>query len=79
MPFYGFINKETGEETEELMSWQAREKYLEEHPELEAVVSAANFGDSIRMGMVKPDNEWRDALRKIKEASGRNNTINTFD
>lgn len=79
MPFYEFENKETGETTEELMPYRELEDYLKEHPELKQVLTAANFGDSIRMGRQKPSEGFRDHLRRIKKHSGRGNTINTFD
>ena len=79
MPLYQFINTETGEEFEKLLSISAREQYLLENPHIQQQLTTANFGDSVRMGRQKPDGGFRDILRDIKKGSGRGNTINTFD
>lgn len=50
---------------------------LKEHPELEVVIGTPAFGDSVRMGLKKPDDGFRDLLKKIKNKH-RRSTINTF-
>lgn len=79
MPLYQFINTETGEEFEKLLSFSSREQYLLDNPHIKQQLTAPNFGDSIRMGRVKPDEGFRDILRDMKKGSARDNTINTFD
>lgn len=78
MPLYQFINTETGEEHEKLLSFAAREQYLLDNPHISAVISACNFGDPVRMGRMKPDEGFRDILRDIKKGSGKGSTVNTF-
>jgi hypothetical protein len=43
MPTYSFRNKNTGEEFDAFMSIAELEKYLEDHPELEKLLSAPHF------------------------------------
>lgn len=40
MPNYSFKNKETGEEFDQLMSWDEKVKYLEENPHITSVITA---------------------------------------
>ena len=37
------------------------------------MVTAANFGDPVRMGRVKPDAGWNDVLSKVKSAHPKGN------
>jgi hypothetical protein len=40
MPTYNFIDTETGEEIEKIMSWSQREEFLKENPQLEVIIFA---------------------------------------
>lgn len=64
------------------MSMNEREEYLKSNPEMQQVIhSAPALGDSIRMGLKKPDDGFRDRLREIKKAHSGGFTkanINTF-
>lgn len=76
MPIYDFRNKETGEITEVSLRISELDQYKQSHPEMEQVhLSAANL---VSDAGIKPDDGFRDVLKSIKKASGRNNTINTF-
>ena len=59
-----------------------REEYLKSNPHMQQVIhSAPALGDSIRMGLKKPDDGFRDRLREIKKAHSRGFTkanINTY-
>lgn len=80
MPTYRFKNTTTGEEHEEFMSISARETYLAEHPELVQTINGAPaIGDSIRMGLRKPDDAFRDRLKEIKRAHSGGITKSTID
>ena len=80
MPTYRFKNITTGEEHEEFMSISARETYLAEHPELVQMVNGAPaIGDSIRMGLRKPDDAFRDRLKDIKKAHSGGITKSTIE
>lgn len=82
MPSYTFINNETGETFTTIMSMTEREEYLANNPNVQQqIVSAPALGDSIRLGLRKPDNGFRDRLREIKKAHSKGftkSTVNTF-
>lgn len=79
MPTYSFINKQTGEEFDIMMSMSELDSYKASNPHLEqTITSAPALADPTRLGMRKPDSGFRDVLKRIKKASGRNNKINTW-
>ena len=41
MPTYSFEDTKTGEQYDKFMSWKDREKYLEENPDIRAVMTSA--------------------------------------
>lgn len=66
MPTYEFRNKETGEVTEKIMKMAEREQFLNDNPHLEqTMTSAPAMGDSVRLGLRKPDNGFKEVLQKI--------------
>lgn len=66
MPTYTFRNKETGEMYEQFMGISAREEHLNQNPHLETVItSAPALGDSVRLGIRKSDNGFKEVLQKI--------------
>lgn len=68
MPTYCFRDKVTGEVTEKFMSISAREQYLVDNPQLEAMVSGApGLSDPVRLGLRKPDAAFRDLVKNIKK------------
>lgn len=77
MPTYNFRNIDTGEISEVVLKISELDSFKTENSNLEMVhLSAPKLArDS---GNKKPDDGFRDVLRSIKKASGRNNTINTF-
>lgn len=81
-PTYLFRNINTGEEQELFMSITERGKYLEDNPDITQLVHGApSIGDSIRLGLRKPDDGFRDRLKEIKKHHSRGlsrSTINTF-
>lgn len=81
MPSYTFINKDTGEETTEFMSISDLDDFLKSNKHLEQVIGAPAIGDSVRLGLKKPDNAFRDHLKEIKKKHSRGftkSTVNTF-
>lgn len=82
MPSYTFLNTESGEVFTTIMSIAEREDYLKANPHIQQqLISAPALGDSIRLGLKKPDNGFRDRLKEIKKAHSRGitrSTINTF-
>ena len=82
MPSYTFLNTESGEMFTTIMSIAEREEYLKANPHIQQqLISAPALGDSIRLGLKKPDNGFRDRLKEIKKHHSRGitrSTINTF-
>lgn len=77
MPTYTFFNKETGEEWTEFMSISERDELLKNN-NIEQKISIAAICDPTRVGITsKPDNGFRDVLKKIKR-NFRGSSINTF-
>jgi len=83
MPSYTFLNNDTGETFTTIMSMTEREEFLSKNPNIQQqIVSAPALGDSIRLGMVKPPDSFRDVLREIKKKTSTRftkSTVNTFD
>jgi hypothetical protein len=45
-----------------------KEEFLLENPEYVSIIlGAPTIGDPVRMGLLKPDNGFRDVLRKLKK------------
>lgn len=82
MPSYTFLDLNTNDQFTTVMSMTEREEYLKANPHIQQqLIAAPALGDSIRMGMVKPDNAFRDHLREIKKKHSKGltrSTINTF-
>ena len=73
MPTYIFRNNETGEVFEKLMSWDTRQEYLKDNPNLEVIMGAPAMGDSVRLGVRRIDNGFREVLSKIGSANYKSN------
>jgi len=79
MANYTFLNTTTDEEFDISMSISELDAYKENNPHLQQLIkSAPSIGDTVRLGLKKPDSGFRDVLKRIKKASGRRNTINTW-
>ena len=82
MPSYTFLNTLSGELFTTIMSMSEREDFLVNNPHMhQQLVSAPAIGDSIRLGLRKPDDAFRDRLKEIKKNAQRGisrSTINTF-
>lgn len=77
MPTYSFRNKQTEEEFDEFMSMSMLDVYLRENPDVEQVLRAVPVADPTRLGLRKPDSNFRDRLKEIKKAH-RRSTVNTW-
>jgi len=78
MPVYSMRNNETQEEFEVNIKYSELEDYLKENPHIQQVFTRfPNSGDSVRMGLRKPDDGFREVLQKGKEAH-KYNKINDF-
>jgi hypothetical protein len=82
MPSYTFKNLDTEEVITTVMSISEREDFLKSNPNMQQVIhSAPALGDSIRMGLRKPPDSFRDVLKEIKKKHSKGwtkSTINTF-
>ena len=76
MPTYTFRNKDTDEIFDKIMSWNSRQEYLAENPHLEAIMGAPALGDSVRLGVTRNDDGFREVLSKIHAANPRSNLNN---
>lgn len=83
MPRYTFKDLNTGDEFTTVMTMAEREEYVKANPHIQQqLISAPSLGDSIRLGLKKPDNGFRDRLKEIKKHHSKGftrSTINTFD
>ena len=78
MPTYSFRNENTLEEFEQIMSNSDRELFLEENPHIKQTFKRfPGVVDSVRVGVRRPDDNFRDVLKKAKNAH-KYNTINDF-
>lgn len=78
MPTYSFQNKETGEIHDEFLKFSEREQYLIDNPHLnQTITSAPGLGDSVRLGIRRPDEGFKEILRKARK--DHRTDINTFD
>lgn len=81
MPLYQFLNTETQEVSEDILTFKQLEKFLKKNPHMTQLLAAPAIGDAIRLGLRKPDSAFRDKLREIKKAHSKGitqSTINTF-
>jgi hypothetical protein len=82
MPTYKFLNNTTSEEYLEFMSISALDVYLQENPNVTQLVNGApSIGDSVRLGIRKPDSSFRDILKNVKKEHSKGvtrSTVNTF-
>jgi hypothetical protein len=68
VPTYTFRNKETLEETTQVLSLAERESFLEQNSKYMQVPPVVAFGDSVRLGVRRIDNGFNDVLKKAKSA-----------
>ena len=73
MPTYTFRNKDNEEIFDKIMSWDSREEYLKENPNLEVIIGAPAMGDVVRLGIKKPDQGFNEVLSKIHAANYKSN------
>ena len=68
VPTYTFRNKETLEETTQILTLAEREQFLEQNQNHIQVPPVVAFGDSVRLGVRRIDNGFNDVLKKAKAA-----------
>ena len=68
MPNYSFKNKSTNEEFVLFMKISEREKYLEDNPHIEQILTISQIVDPVGIGIVKPPSEFQTmVLGRVKE------------
>ena len=78
MPSYSFINTETEEEFEDIMSMADLDLFLAANPHItQTILRAPGLVDAMRIGVMKPDESFRDILRTVKKKY-RGSNVNTF-
>ena len=71
MPTYTFRNKNTGETWNDFMSISNMEKYLNENPDVEQMLTTINIVDPVGIGVTKPPADFQKyILGKVKEVPG---------
>ena len=73
MPTYTYRNINTGEVFDKMMKIADREQFLLDNPDLESIIGAPAMGDSVRLGIRRPDNGFREVLSKISDANYKSN------
>lgn len=68
MPRYTFKDTSTGEFFYDYMSVSERDEYLEKNPHISQTLCTPGIGDSVRLGVRRPDNGFHEALSKVKQA-----------
>lgn len=78
MPTYSIQNTETKEVFEVNMKFTELETYLSENQSYKQVFTRfPATGDSVRLGIRKPDDGFRDVLRTVR-SHHKKDSINTF-
>jgi hypothetical protein len=78
MPIYSIMNRDTEEVFEVNMKFTELEQYLNDNTNLTQVFTKfPAVGDSVRLGMRKPDDGFRDVLQNVKHHH-KKDSINTW-
>lgn len=76
MPTYTFLDTNTNQESDLIMSIAEYEQYKQNNPHMKQKIAAPAFGDSVRLGIRRHDDNFNDVLKKAKQ-SHKYSTINT--
>lgn len=77
MPIYSMRNNQTQEEFEVNMKYSDLSEYLKSNPHIQQIFTKfPGMVDPVRVGIRKPDDGFRDVLKKAK--IHKHNTINDF-
>lgn len=78
MPVYSIRDEETKEEFEVTLKYSELQEFLSENPNMKQIFKKfPGIGDSIRLGVRKPDDGFRDVLRNVRHHH-KKDSINTF-
>jgi hypothetical protein len=76
MPAYQFKHTETDEIVTHYLTLKEREEFLETNPQYKQVLAAPAYGDSVRLGIRRHDDNFNDVLKNVK-SHHRGSTIQT--
>lgn len=78
MPTYTFEDINTGERQEKTMKIAELDDFRSNNSHLKIVITGAPaLGDPMRLGIMKPDNAFRDVLKNVQHHHKKDN-INTW-
>jgi NH3-dependent NAD+ synthetase len=78
MPIYSMRDTETQEEFEVTLKYSELDQYLKDNDKIQQIFNRfPATGDSIRLGIRKPDDNFRDVLRTVRSHHKKDN-INTW-
>ena len=75
MPTYTLSRKSTGEQWDEFCSYDELNKILEQDEDIVRQLSTPLIVSGVGGVLSKTDDGWKDNLRRIKEGSGKGDTI----
>lgn len=81
MPLYEFVNTETEEVFEEIMSYDAKKQFLADNQHIKEKFSPIHYGDPFVHRPPKADSDYNSMLKSMKkfyDRSDKTSTINTF-
>ena len=67
MPIYQYKNEKTGEVSDKFMSISDMEQFEIDNPHMKKMIQPVAFGDAMRMGVRKTDNEFNSLLKTMKK------------
>ena len=76
MPSYTLRNIKTKKELDVFCSWTELQDILKEDNNLVQKLAVPKIVSGVGGVLSKTDDGWKDNLKRIKSASGKNNTIN---
>lgn len=76
MPTYTFINTETNEKVNVVMTVAERDEYLENNPHIKQGLATPSFGDPARLGVTKTPDSFNSLLKHVKSCHLHSN-VNT--
>lgn len=75
MPTYTFRHKHTNEEQTRVLSFAEREKFLEDNPSWEQIVSSPKIVSGVKSALRMTDDGWKERLKQIDKAAGRHSKV----
>lgn len=73
MPLYSFRNKETNEETNELLAMSDYDNFLNTNPHLERIFTAVPIISDNAFNLKKTPSAFKDIVKNINKRNPRNN------